>query len=157
MVYKRYITLYKCLSTASRQILLYADYTKGRIMTVSPQDSGSLFPLPISNISNPVALDYDVVEDRVYWTDVGKKTISRAFLNGSSHEIIFDRNVQAPHGLAVDSLGRNIYWTDAGTKMLEVSKLNGSRRTSLLTHNLYTPRDIILDVYKGLVQKPIRG
>ena len=120
-------------------------------MTVSPQDSGSLFPLPISNISNPVALDYDVVEDRVYWTDVGKKTISRAFRNGSSHEIIFDRNVQSPPGLAVDSLGRNLYWTDAGTKILEVSKLNGSRRTALVTHNLDNPRDIILDVYKGLV------
>ena len=130
--------------------LLFADATHGRIMKVSPQDSGSLISLPLNNsISRPVALAYDIVEDRVYWTDIRRDTISRAFLNGSSQEVIHDSKVETPDGLAVDIIGRNIYWTDTGTNKLEVSKLNGSLRTAIVTHNLDQPRDIILDADMG--------
>lgn len=122
-------------------------------MKVTPHDTGSLYRLPLSNVSSPVALDYDVVEDRVYWTDSSK--ISRSFLNGSSQEIIIDTYSYTRYGLAVDSVGRNLYWTDygarAGAGMLEVSKLDGSHRMALVTQNLNQPRDIILDVSKGLV------
>ena len=119
-------------------------------MKVSPQDSGSLTPLPLPNrLSRPVAIAYDVVEDRVYWTDVWRSTISRSFLNGSSQEIIIYERLDWAHGLAVDVIGRNLYWAD--TYRLEVSKLTGSYRTALITTDLYHPRDIILDVNKGLV------
>jgi len=45
-----------------------------------PDDPGSYIPL--ENLHTPVAIDYDPVEDYVYWTDVGRKTISRARSNG---------------------------------------------------------------------------
>ena len=139
----------KCLSTAPPHFLLFADASYGRIMKFSPYDPGSLHSLSLSSIiSRPVAIGYDVVEDRVYWTDVTRKTISRSFLNGSSFEDIFDRNVERPDGLAVDIIGRNLYWTDTGTNKLEVSKLDGSYRTALITSDLDEPRDIILDVTK---------
>lgn len=117
-------------------------------MHVTPQDSGSLTSLPLSALSSPVALAYDVVEDRVYWTDVSRRTISRSFLNGSSQEVIVDIKLQSPNGLAVDVIGRNLYWTDESTNKLEVSKLDGSYRTALMT-GLYRPRDIIVDANKG--------
>ena len=85
----------------------------------------------------------------MYWTDVTRKTISRSFLNGSSFEDIFVKNVQTPDGLAVDIVGRNLYWTDTGTDKLEVSKLDGSYRLALITSDLDKPRDIILDGSKG--------
>ena len=119
-------------------------------MKVSSQDSGSLISLPLANsISRPIALAYDIVEDRVYWTDVISNTISRAFLNGSSQEVIHDSKLVTPDGLAVDIVGRNIYWTDTGTNKLEVSKMNGSLRTTVVTSDLDEPRDVILDVDKG--------
>ena len=121
-------------------------------MKVSSQDSRSLISLPLENsISRPVGLGYDIVEDRVYWTDVIRNTISRAFLNGSSQEVIHDSKLVTPDGLAVDIIGRNIYWTDTGTNKLEVSKMNGSLRTAIVARDLDQPRDIILDVDKGLV------
>ena len=130
--------------------LLFADATYGKIKKFSPQDSGSLMSLPLENsISRPVALAYDVVEDRVYWTDTIRKSISRAFLNGSSQEVVHDSKLQTPDGLAVDIIGRNIYWTDAGTNKLEVSKMNGSLRTAIVTSGLDEPRDIILDANMG--------
>lgn len=132
--------------------LLFADATYGKIMKVSPYASASLTTLPLSSIiSRPVGLGYDMVEDRVYWTDVTRNTISRSFLNGSMFEVLFNQNVQTPDGLAVDIVGRNLYWTDTGTNKLEVSKLDGSYRKALITSGLDEPRDIILDVSKGSV------
>ena len=119
-------------------------------MKGSPQDSGSFTFLPLSNsLSRPVAVAYDFVEDRVYWTDVWRSTISRSFLNGSSQEVIIDKKLDYPYGLAVDVIGRNLYWAD--THNLGISKLDGSHRKALITTNLLQPRDIILDVNKGYV------
>ena len=140
------------LSTAPpKPFLLYADATNGKIMKVAEEDPNSATQLPLTAISRPVALDYDPIEDRVYWTDVTRKTISRAFMNGSFQEVLFKIKVEIPDGLAVDFLGRNLYWTDTGTNKLEVSKLDGSYRTALVTRDLDQPRDIILDVGTGLV------
>ena len=139
--------------SAPRQFLLFADATNGEILKVPPNSPGLLTSVPLSSsiISRPVALAYDVSEDRVYWTDVTRNTISRSFLNGSMQEVIFDENVQTPDGLAVDPIGRNLYWTDTGTNKLEVSKLDGSYRKTLITSDLDEPRDIILDVNTGFV------
>ena len=150
----KHCNTFKCLPTAQREILLCADYSYDKIIRVSPHDSGSFSRLPFSNIYNPFALDYDKVEDRLYWTDGPYKNmgkISRAFLNGSSQETIIYENVYTTYGLAVDSVGRNLYWTNAGKSMLEVSKLDGSHRMALMTHNIDQPMDIILDVYSRLV------
>ena len=143
--------IFTTLAHHYQEFLLFADATNYRIMRVSPDDSRSLTYLPLSSsqISRPIALGYDVFEDRVYWTDISRNTISRCFLNGSSFEDVIDRNVGTPDGLAVDIFGRNLYWTDTGNNKLEVSKLDGSFRTALLTRDLDQPRDIILDVNKG--------
>ena len=117
-------------------------------MQVTTQDPASLTSLPLSVLSSPVALAYDVVEGKVYWTDVSTRTISRSFLNGSSQEVIVDTKLQSPNGLAVDIIGRNLYWTDESTNKLEVSKLDGSYRTTLVTGS-YGLRDIIVDANKG--------
>lgn len=99
----------------------------------------------------PVALGLDIIENRIYWTDVTLNTISRVFINGSSAEVIVSDNVYSPDGLAVDPLGRNIYWTDTGTNKIEVSRMNGTMRKILISQNLDKPRDIILDLHNGLV------
>ena len=104
-------------------------------------------PLGIrNNISRPIAIDYDPVEGKVYWTDVTLKQIVRAYPNGSGLEVIAKDNVVTPDGVAVDWIGRNVYWTDAGTSKTEVSRLDGSFRTSLVTTNVDLPRAIILDI-----------
>ena len=118
-------------------------------MKVSPQDPESLTSLPLGNsLSDPVALAYDFLDDKVYWTDVWRSTISRSFLNGSSQEVVIER-VYSSYALAVDVIGRNLYWT--GTYKLEVSKLSGLYRKTLITTSVYQPRDIMLDVRKGFV------
>lgn len=91
-------------------------------------------------------MDYDLVEDKIYWTDVTLKLVARAFPNGSSVEIIAHINVDTPDGLAVDFVGGNLYWTDAGTSKIEVASLDGSVRMGLITSSIDKPRAIVLDI-----------
>ena len=92
-----------------------------------------------------MAVDYDPVEGKIYWTDVTLKLLARAFPNGSSVEVIAHTDVVTPDGLAVDYTGRILYWTDTGTSKLEVARLDGSFRKSLITTGIEKPRAITLD------------
>ena len=104
------------------------------------------YPLGISkNISRPVAVDYDPVDGKIYWSDVTLQLVARAFPNGSSVEVIA-YNVSSPEGLAVDYVGRTLYWTDQANNRIEVARLDGSSRRSLITSNIEKPRAILLDI-----------
>ncbi len=97
----------------------------------------------------PIALDFDPVEDRVYWTDIAQGLILSAFSNATSLKILFRCNVKTPDGLAVDHVGRNIYWTDTGTNRIEVARLDGTSRKLLIKDGLDEPRAIVLDERNG--------
>ena len=145
------ITCSLCHFLVPQKILLFADGGQRQIYTL-PLDglNTGAKVLPItSNIKRPVALDLDITEDRVYWTDVSLNTISRVFINGSSPEVVVSQNVHTPDGLAVDPVGGNIYWTDTGTNKIEVSRMDGSIRKTLISQGLDNPRDIIVDIVDG--------
>jgi len=128
-------------------------------MIIAEANVGKLYKVPLeepetpcsplginTNVSRPVAVEYDPVERQIYWTDVALKLVARAFPNGSSVEVIAHNNVETPDGLAVDYVGRNLYWTDQGTSKIEVARLDGSFRRSLIVTSIEYPRAIILDI-----------
>ena len=51
-------------------------------------DTFEFTKIPLQNIGEPAAIGYDYVEERVYWTDISKGSIYRAFLNGTREEAI---------------------------------------------------------------------
>ena len=102
-----------------------------------------------SQLGRPIALDFDPVEDRVYWTDVGQGLILSAFSNATALKILFRCNVNVPDGIAIDKVGRNIYWSDTGTNRIEVARLDGTKRKLLIKDGLDEPRAIILDERNG--------
>lgn len=97
----------------------------------------------------PIALDFDPVEDRVYWTDVQQGLIISAFSNATALKILFRCNVNVPDGIAIDRVGRNIYWSDTGTNRIEVARLDGTKRKLLVKAGLDEPRAIVLDERNG--------
>ena len=97
----------------------------------------------------PIALDFDPVEDRVYWTDVEQGLIVSAFSNATGLKILFRCNVNVPDGIAIDKVGRNIYWSDTGTNQIEVARLDGTKRKLLIKDGLDEPRVIVLDERNG--------
>ena len=128
-------------------------------ITSNKADAGEIYKVPLeipetpcyplainTKISRPVAVDYDPLEGKVYWTDVTLKLVVSSFPNGSAVEVIADNNLYIPGGLAVDYVGRNIYWADEGTNRIEVARLDGSSRRGLITSNVEKPRAILLDI-----------
>ena len=136
-----------------QKFLLFADGRRKQLLVQSldgPYSEAEAVPIvPYFSIWQPVALDIDLRENRIYWTDIGLNTISRVFINGSSAEVLLTVNVSNSEGLAVDPVGGNMYWTDTGIDKIEVSRLDGSMRKTLIDQNLDKPRDIILDLNKG--------
>jgi len=44
-------------------------------------------------------LDFDINDNRIYWTDVKVKALSRAFMNGSDMEKIVEFGLDSPEGV----------------------------------------------------------
>lgn len=105
----------------------------------------------VSHLGNqrPIALNFDPVEDRVYWTDVEQGLILSAFSNATALKVLFRCNVSVPDGIAIDKVGRNIYWSDTGTDRIEVARLDGTKRKLLIKDGLDEPRAIVLDERNG--------
>nr|XP_042899679.1 low-density lipoprotein receptor-related protein 1 isoform X4 [Parasteatoda tepidariorum] len=103
------------------------------------------------NLTNSVALDFDWMENCLYWSDVTAlgSSIKRMCLSTPGHQLLHAGSVQSPDGLAVDWIGRNLYWCDKGKDTIEVSTLDGRFRKVLIRKGLQEPRAIVLDPYQG--------
>ncbi|KAL0269033.1 UNVERIFIED_CONTAM: hypothetical protein PYX00_010774 [Menopon gallinae] len=102
------------------------------------------FKLPLQSLEDAITVDYDPVDDFIYWSDEGNKGIRRARLTGSQtqQEDIIITEVQFADGLAIDWISRNLFWTDTGTDRIEVATLKGLYRKVLINKDLLEPRDI---------------
>ncbi|KAE8613421.1 hypothetical protein XENTR_v10007716 [Xenopus tropicalis] len=121
------------------------------IRRISLETSNSHVAIPLTGVKEASALDFDVTDNRIYWTDVSLKTISRAFMNGSALEHVVQFGLDYPEGMAVDWLGKNLYWADTGTNRIEVSKLDGQHRQILVWKDLDSPRALALDPAEGFM------
>lgn len=95
------------------------------------------------------ALDYDLLENRIYWTDIKIKAITRAFMNGSNMERVVDLGLESPEGLALDWIAHNLYWSDINMRRIEMIRLEGGSRKVLVWQNLIEPKCLALDPEKG--------
>ncbi|KAM3968213.1 low-density lipoprotein receptor-related protein 4 [Aphomia sociella] len=135
------------------KLLLYARRKDIRLKQLNPKkptDSLDMV-IPVENIKSAVALDWDHNTNSIYWTDVEKDTINRAYLNGSHQTVIVGSNLISPAGLAYDWITNKLYWTDAGTNRIEVANANGSMRTLLAWDKIDKPRDIVVDPKGGVM------
>lgn len=119
------------------------------IRSISLGTNSNDVPIPLTGVKEATALDFDVLENRIYWTDVSTKTISRAFMNGSLVEPVIEFGLDYPEGMAVDWMGRNLYWADTGTNRIEVARLDGQYRQVLVCKDLDNPRSLALDPANG--------
>ncbi|XP_063374859.1 low-density lipoprotein receptor-related protein 4 [Cydia amplana] len=135
------------------KLLLYAQRKDIRLKQLYPRkqmDSLDMV-IPVDHIKSAMALDWDHNSNSIFWTDVEKDTINRAYLDGSNQTVVVGSNLISPAGLAYDWLTDKLYWTDAGTNRIEVANANGSMRTLLAWENIDKPRDIVLDPTGGVM------
>ncbi|XP_041374230.1 low-density lipoprotein receptor-related protein 1-like [Gigantopelta aegis] len=113
-------------------------------------------------VENATTIDYDVQEDRLYWTDIKRNVIRSAFINGTGIETIIDSGISNPRGFAIDWVSRNMYFSSYDETKKEaaisVAKLNGAFRTKVVssdsntgTIKLIKPTSIAIHPSEGLL------
>ncbi|XP_025837382.1 low-density lipoprotein receptor-related protein 6 [Agrilus planipennis] len=128
-------------ASGPQELLILARRTDICIIYLDSPDY-TLKILPLTDIKYSIAVDYDPVEDYIYWTDDEVKKIQRARLNGTNQTDVIVSEISYPDGIAVDWVARNLYWTDAGIDRIEMSRLNGSYRRVIISEGLLDPRAI---------------
>ncbi|XP_051944898.1 pro-epidermal growth factor [Xyrauchen texanus] len=130
-----------CAATGPPPYLLFANVVDIRKINTDGTKNRRLLEEPRGTI---IAVDYDPVENKVYFADKGLKRIERASLNGGFREILFSTGLNSPEGVAVDWVNRKLYWTDRGLSTISRSSLNGLDREVFIDKDIQKPRGIAL-------------
>ncbi|XP_071830844.1 low-density lipoprotein receptor-related protein 6-like isoform X3 [Apostichopus japonicus] len=131
-----------------QEFLVFAQRTSIHIISLDTEDH---IPQLITDedVQGAVAVDYDPVEQHIYWSDYQKGTIERIKLDGTERQVIVPGDLEYPDGIAVDWVSRTLYWTDTGRDKIEVSRLDGTARRVIAYDDLDEPRAIIVDPERG--------
>ncbi|XP_054930309.1 low-density lipoprotein receptor-related protein 4 isoform X3 [Dermacentor andersoni] len=135
---------------APSAFLLFANRGSLRKISLDTADNTDMH-LPLNDVYNAVAVDFNYDEWKLYYTDVTLDVIRRVDLNGSNVEVIIDRDLEAADGLALDWIAKNIYWADSRRKTIEVARADGSSRKLLINLDLDEPRALALFPEKGYI------
>ena len=67
---------------------LVTDTYRRAVFQVDLQSTLEPKALYLPSIQNPIAVSFDPIDRKVYWTDVGSQTLSRASLDGNNYQVI---------------------------------------------------------------------
>jgi len=106
--------------------------------------------LPIRDLPDVLAIDYDIYSHLVFWIDGTTNTIRCAFQNGTIVKIIELESDAVPYDLAIDPYGQQLYWTDTASNSIKVYSLRNKKNLGVVYQekNVY-PRSIVLYPEKG--------
>ncbi|TMS17199.1 Pro-epidermal growth factor [Larimichthys crocea] len=129
----------RCIASGPPPYLLVADLVE--IRKIHPDGTGdqTLVEEPRGTI---IALDYDPVQNNVYFASTSQKTIERVDLNTGSRDILVSDGLDSPEGLAIDWVHRRMYWTDKSQSTVYCSTLAGLNRETIVSKGLEKPRGI---------------
>ncbi|KAI6241467.1 EGF-like domain-containing protein [Aphelenchoides fujianensis] len=106
-----------------------------------------------AQVENAVAIAWDSVTDRIFWSDIRDKRIYSATRNGTDVEVFVGHGLDITEGIAVDWVGRNLYWVDSSLNTIEVACLDRKGVRAVLLHeNIDQPRGLALDPRVGRTQ-----
>ncbi|MEQ2271196.1 hypothetical protein XENORESO_000828 [Xenotaenia resolanae] len=125
--------------------LFFTTQHEVRELTVDRSEYVRLIP----ELKNALALDMDMLNKNIFWSDLSLKKIFSSNIDMASdstnHNVVIGSGIEAPDGLAVDWIHGNIYWTDGTLKTISVATAEGNKRKTLITEKLGRPRAITVD------------
>lgn len=133
----------------TKQILVS---TKNSIRRISlDTDDFSDVHIPVLNIENSVAIDYDFGNQKLFYSDQALKQIRSFDFNGSNLQIVVQKEIPTLSGLAYDWVAKNLYWSDASRNIIEVARSDGTSRKVVIDLDLDHPRALALWPALGLL------
>ncbi|KAK2173115.1 hypothetical protein NP493_903g01036 [Ridgeia piscesae] len=140
-----------CIGLVQDNFLLVTDSNEHGVVQID-LSAGNVWKVPLSQQSNPIALAYDPLHSKIYWTDVQDKLIKRSNLDGTNEESVNSlHNSSVPDGIAIDTVSRLVFYTDTGLDIIAVMTLDGRHHFTLLDVGLDEPRGIVLHPATGLM------
>nr|XP_002125537.4 uncharacterized protein LOC100176236 isoform X1 [Ciona intestinalis] len=149
--------------------ILSTSLDEGTIMLTSLDPGSPRTPVVLAQAHQPSAVDYDPIDQMVYWSDVGMNGIYRKPLNVSAPELFLQDGIGTVDGIAVDWENRHLYFTNVGWSnmgfpyqgsttrgtpyhRIEMVGLRGGNKRKILTSSgLDRPRDIVIDTSAGML------
>lgn len=118
-------------------------------------DTKQLETLPITDLRNVIAIDFDMNNNCVYWADIVTDTISRqCFDSGKGPEVLVSTDLSSIEGMALDWMSHCLYFVDGNRAKIELIKIDSDhprrmRKTVLNETYLKKPRGIALHPKAG--------
>uniref|UniRef100_A0A3B4E5T6 EGF-like domain-containing protein n=1 Tax=Pygocentrus nattereri TaxID=42514 RepID=A0A3B4E5T6_PYGNA len=137
---------------ALKRFLLYVRRSEIRGVDIDNPYMNIMTALTVPDIDDVTVVDYDALEERIYWADVKTQTIKRAFINGTTLETVISGDIQNCRGLTLDWLSRNMYWLSSENEetQINVARLDGSLKTSVI-HGIDKPKCLAVHPAKGKI------
>ncbi|XP_053206741.1 low-density lipoprotein receptor-related protein 4-like [Panonychus citri] len=107
--------------------------------------------LPITDVTNAVAIDFDYQDRMIFFSDISLHLIRRTDFDGTKVTNVISSDLVRPDGLAFDWVANNLYWSDTGRNVIEVCRADGSSRRIIIDLNLDEPRALALYPKKGFL------
>lgn len=115
-----------------------------------------LVKLPVHDLKNVIAIEFDMRNNCLYWADIVNDTIGRQCFKGATTypEILVETDLSSIEGMALDWVSNLLYFVD-GVKMriqvirIDISSMGRMRRTILGPNNLQKPRGIAVHPMNG--------
>ncbi|XP_052776612.1 prolow-density lipoprotein receptor-related protein 1-like isoform X2 [Mya arenaria] len=105
------------------------------------------------DVSNMIAIDFDVVKKRVYFSDVTTKRILSSTIDGEDVRVeIINNETATIDGLAIDSHARLLFYTDTGNDIIRKLNMNDyDDYEDVISTNMSEPRTIVLDTTERMI------
>lgn len=83
-----YICFVLAPTSALKKFLLYVRRSEIRGVDIDNPYMNVMTALTVPDIDDVTVVDYDALEERIYWADVKTQTIKRAFINGTGLQTV---------------------------------------------------------------------
>lgn len=150
--------LLSCPLKKEKEFMLVAERSK--IVRINLRDLEDVETLPLTQIQNVIALEYDLDSDCVFYGDIEMDKILMHCNQNATTEVLVDDN-ESVEGMSYDWISRNLYFADGHKPSIEMVQLGHSgkdgrighkyRKTILTKEQIKKPRGIAVHPVAGFL------